>query len=91
MQVMSKIGAVSFLHQIDAETVKLNYPRNGDERSTVSVQLINPMGDVVEVPIEVRNVTAESIEITIKNRPTGIFYLRIQDGISYIMKKIILQ
>jgi hypothetical protein len=91
MQMMSKIGAVNLLHHIDADTVKLNYPRAGHQRSHVRVQLINPVGDEIQVPIEVRNITSDSIEITIKNRPTGIFYLRIQDGDSYIMKKIILQ
>ena len=89
--MMSKIGAVNLLHQIDADTVKLKYPRQGDQRTRVRVQLISPMGEEINVPIEVRNITSESIEITIKNRPTGIFYLRIQDGVSYIMKKIILQ
>ncbi len=88
---MSKIGAVSFLHQTEAETLKVAYPREGNNEDAISVQLVSPMGEEMKVPIFVRKLTSNSIEITIQNRPTGIFFLRIQDGSSYIMKKIILQ
>lgn len=89
--MMSKIGAVSLLHQTDAETLRVAYPREGKNREGVKVRLMSPVGEEVPVTIAVRKLTADSIEITIQNRPTGIFFLRIQDGTSYIMKKIILQ
>ena len=91
MQVMSKIGPVNLLHIIDAETLTLSYPRESALERNLVVQLIDAYGVEVKVPIEIRDVTENSIEISIKNKPTGIFYLKIQDGISHIIKKIILQ
>ena len=88
----SKIGTVNFSHLIEPNTLKIVYPR-GESRDSgnVLVKLLNAFGDEVKVPIEVTSVSQDSIEISIQDRPTGIFYLKIQDGLSYIMKKIILQ
>lgn len=91
MQAMSRIGAVNFFHMMDVDTLKFNYPREKSADAVLSVNLMDARGDEVKVPIVIKQVTDHSIEITIRNRPTGIFYLKIQDGISYILKKIILQ
>ena len=87
----SKIGAVNVSHNINEDSLKVSYPRRSERVRAVAVKLLNAFGDEVNVPVEVNNVSLDSIEITIKDRPTGIFYLRIQDGVNYIIKKLILQ
>ncbi len=91
MQLTSKIGAVNVSQILGQGSLKVSYPRKSDQERTVVVKLLNAFGDEVNVPVEVNSVSVDSIEITIKDQPSGIFYLKIQDDMNYIIKKLILQ
>ena len=48
-------------------------------------------GSMLDVPIYVQMTNGGELDITISNPNAGIYYLRIMDGKTSVLKKIILQ
>lgn len=48
-------------------------------------------GTILDVPVDVHLTSGGELDITIANPNTGIFFLRIMDGKTSVMKKIIVQ
>ncbi|MDX1407023.1 MAG: T9SS type A sorting domain-containing protein [Saprospiraceae bacterium] len=69
---------------------RVRYPRiatNGDVRA----DLMDAAGNVLDISIDIDLTSAESMDITIGNTISGIYYLKIFDGKTCVIKKIILQ
>jgi len=57
----------------------------------LSAHLLRIDGELLDIPIEVQLTTGGEVDIKITNPSSGIFYLKIVDGKTSVMKKIIVQ
>ena len=69
---------------------RVQYPRTGFTGS-LNANLMSMDGAELDVPVNVQLTNAGELDITISNPSSGIYYLRIVDGKTSVMKKIIVQ
>jgi hypothetical protein len=69
---------------------RVYYPR-AEFTGTLSAHLLRIDGEVLDIPIEVQTTAGGEVDIKISNPSSGIFYLRIVDGRTSVVKKIIVQ
>jgi len=66
------------------------YPMT-DFAGVLRANLLGMDGGLLDVPIEVQITENGGVDVTISNPSSGIFYLRIMDGKTSVVKKIIVQ
>jgi len=69
---------------------RVYYPR-ASFAGSLKASLMSMDGTLLDVPIEVQITHSGEVDITISNPSSGIFYLRIMDGKTSVVKKIIVQ
>ncbi len=69
---------------------RIYYPRT-DLKGVLTASLMRTDGEILDIPIEVHTAQGGEVDIKITNPSSGIFYLRIVDGRTSVMKKIIVQ
>jgi hypothetical protein len=69
---------------------RVYYPRTSFA-GPLKAQLLGSDGAMLDIPIEVNATAGGDVDITIANPSSGIFYLRILDGKTSVVKKIIVQ
>ena len=69
---------------------RVQYPRAGFTGS-LNAYLMSMDGVELDVPVYVHLTNSGELDITISNPSSGIYYLRIVDGKTSVMKKIIVQ
>ena len=69
---------------------KVRYPRI-ESNNEVSANLMDSEGRILDVEITINLTSEESVDITIANTESGIYHLKIFDGKTCVIKKIILQ
>ncbi|MDX1480013.1 MAG: T9SS type A sorting domain-containing protein, partial [Saprospiraceae bacterium] len=69
---------------------RVRYPRMA-QHGEVRADLLDAGGNVMDVNIDIDVTRGESMDITIANTSSGIYYLKIFDGKTCVIKKIILQ
>jgi hypothetical protein len=67
------------------------YSPRAEFTGTLSAHLLRIDGEVLDIPIEVQTTAGGEVDIKISNPSSGIFYLRIVDGRTSVVKKIIVQ
>jgi hypothetical protein len=85
-----KLNPVSISPNSIKGSFRIRYPREAGN-TDISVDLLDAGGIRIDVPIRINYRSRDSIDITIAHQFSGIFYLKIKDGQSYIFKKLILQ
>ena len=70
---------------------KLFYPRIPGPQSRVTAQLLDSRGNALDVNVEITFSPDGTLDLSVKHQDSGIYYLRIFDGETFVMKKIILQ
>lgn len=69
---------------------RISYPRSG-HNGQITADLLDAAGKVLDVDIRVDSTGEEQVDITISNTKSGIYHLKIFDGKTCVIKKIILQ
>lgn len=85
-----KSGMISVSPNAAKGSFRVYYPRT-DFNGVLSASLLGINGELVDTPIEVQATHDGEVDIRISNPSSGIFYLRIMDGKTSVMKKIIVQ
>jgi hypothetical protein len=70
--------------------IRVRYPRLS-ERQTLEVDLLDANGAAMDVPIRVLKHEVDVVDIAISDAVPGIYLLKIYDGKTCIIKRIILQ
>jgi hypothetical protein len=60
-------------------------------RGGLTAKLLKADGEVLDTPVEIRMTQEDVADVLILEPKPGIFYLRIGDGKTSVMKKIIIQ
>lgn len=85
-----KIPTVSVSPNAAKGSFRVLYPRT-NLLGPLTAQLMGTDGIMLDVPIEVHMTHAGEVNVAISNPCSGIFYLRIMDGTTSVLKKIIVQ
>jgi hypothetical protein len=85
-----KIPLVSVSPNAVKGSFRVYYPRTGFS-GPLRAHLIGSDGSMLDVPIYVQMTNGGEVDITISNPNSGIYYLRIMDGKTSVLKKIIVQ
>ncbi len=68
----------------------MRYPRLS-ESNVLEVDLLDANGAIMDVPIKVLKHHGDVVDIVISDTVPGIYLLKIYDGKTFIIKRIILQ
>ena len=85
-----KLPVVSVSPNAAKGSFRVYYPRTSFT-GYLQASLMGIDGVVLDVPVDVQLTNGGELDITIANPNSGIFYLRIMDGKTSVMKKIIVQ
>jgi hypothetical protein len=85
-----KIPVVSISPNAVKGSFRVLYPRT-DFAGVLRASLMRMDGVLLDVPIEVQITDNGGVDVMISNPSSGIFYLRIMDGKTSVVKKIIVQ
>lgn len=85
-----KIPMVSVSPNAVKGSFRVLYPRTSFS-GALRAHLMGMDGAVLDVPVEVQLTNGGELDITISNPSSGIFYLRLMDGKTSVVKKIIVQ
>jgi hypothetical protein len=69
---------------------RVSYPRV-ERNGRIDANLLDANGQALDVDIRVDGLDEERVDITISNTQSGIYHLKIFDGKTCVIKKIILQ
>ncbi len=85
-----KIPVISVSPNAVKGSFRVYYPRTSFS-GPLRAHLIGSDGSMLDVPIAVQMTNGGEMDITIANPNSGIYYLRIMDGKTSVLKKIIVQ
>lgn len=85
-----KIPFVSISPNAVKGSFRVLFPRSG-YHGRLKADLMGSNGALLNVPIHIQMTNDGEIDVSISNPQSGIFYLRILDGKTCVVKKIIVQ
>lgn len=90
LQYERKIPDVKISPNAVKGSYRVHYPRT-DFTGPLKADLVSMDGSIVNVLVTVELTTEGDVDVLISNPNSGIYYLRVLDGRTSIIKKIIVQ